>query len=30
MFPGELRLGAPGGSSSVIDTGVTGGFDFDN
>lgn len=24
----ELRLGAPGGASSVIDTGMTGGFDF--
>ena len=24
----ELRLGAPGGASSVIDTGVTGSFDF--
>jgi len=26
----ELRLGTPGGSSRVIDTSVTGGFDFDN
>lgn len=26
----ELRLGAPGGTSSVIDTGVSGGFDFSN
>jgi len=24
----ELRIGAPGGASSVIDTGVTGGIDF--
>ncbi len=26
----ELRLGSPGGASSVIDTGMTGGFDFNN
>jgi hypothetical protein len=25
---GGLRLGAPGGTGSVIDTGVTGGSDF--
>lgn len=25
---GELRIGPPGGTSSMIDTGVTGGFDF--
>jgi hypothetical protein len=27
---GELRLGTPGGSSTMIDTGVTSGFDFNN
>jgi hypothetical protein len=26
----ELRLVTPDGASTVIDTGVTGGFDFNN